>query len=102
MGTRIQAAATQTLALDDANSVIVNTGASNYVITAPQNSDVAFPIGVEIGLICESTGLLTVAAGTGATVKSLNSYLAVKASGGCAYLVKTGTNTWTLGGNLQA
>jgi hypothetical protein len=102
VGARIQAASTQTLALDDGNSLFVNTGASTYTITVPPNSSVAFPVGTELGFLCQSTGKITLAQGSGVTITSLSSYKSVKASGGAAYLVKTATNTWHLAGDLEA
>ena len=102
MGTRVQAASTQTLALDDANSIFVNTTSSNYTITVPPNSSVAFPIGVELAFQCQSTGTITLAQGSGVTITSLSSYKKVKASGGGAYLIKTATDAWGLIGDLQA
>lgn len=102
LGTRIQASATQTLALDDGNSLFVNTGASDHTITIPANATVAFPIGTEIGAICQSTGNIIFAPAGGVTLTSLSSNRTVKASGGGAYLVKTATNTWSLVGDLEA
>jgi hypothetical protein len=102
MGSRVQAAATQTLAIDDGNSLMVNTGASTYTVTVPPNASVAFPIGTELGFLCQSTGKITLAQGAGVTITSLSSYKSVKASGGAAYLVKTATNTWHLAGDLEA
>jgi len=102
MGSFIEASATQTLALDDSGKVMVNTGASDHTVTVPPNSDVAFPIGTELGFVCQSTGNIILAQGSGVTIVSINSYKQVKASGGGAYLIKTATNTWSLVGDLEA
>lgn len=101
MGTIVQSAATQTLAMDDNNTTIVNTGASNYTVTVPANATVAFPIGATIEFMNTSTGIQTLAAAGGVTISSLSSYLSVKASGGAATLKKVATNTWVLTGALQ-
>jgi hypothetical protein len=102
MGTRVQAAATQTLAIDDNNTVIWNDSSSTYTITVPPNSSVAFPIGATIRLDCTSTGRITVAAGSGVTIVSMDSSLSVMASGGSAVLLKLSTDTWALSGAIEA
>ena len=100
-GIRVQAAATQILALDDGNSLIANTGADAFTVTVPPAVDVAFPIGVELGFACASTGTITLAAGAGVTIASLDSLLTVKASGGSASILKLATDTWILIGALE-
>lgn len=102
LGVRVQTAATQTLALDDANSLHFNASASTYTVTVPPNSTVAFPIGTEIAFFNSSTGKQTLAQGAGVTIVSLSSNKSVKASGGGAYLVKLATDTWGLVGDLEA
>lgn len=102
VGVRVQTAATQTLALDDANSIHFNSSASTYTVTVPPNSSVAFPIGTEMAFFNSSTGKQTLAQGAGVTIVSLSSYKSVKASGGGAYLVKLATDTWGLVGDLEA
>jgi hypothetical protein len=100
MGIRVQAAATATLAVADNNTIYHNSGADNYTITLPSNATAAIPIGGQVGLICSSTGTITLEAGSGATVTSLDSFLAVRASGGMAVAVKVATDAWVLGGDL--
>jgi hypothetical protein len=102
LGTRVEASATQILAIDDGNKLFVNTGGTEHTFTVPPNTDVAFPIGTEIGFLCQSTGKIALAQGSGVTITSLNSNKDVKASGGGAYLVKTATDTWHLVGDLEA
>ena len=91
-----------TLALTDGNTLFVNTGTVEDTITVPDNSAVAFPEGTQIGIVCQSTAAVLVAAPGTASVVSLNGNLQVKASGGGAYLVKTGTDVWSLIGDLEA
>lgn len=101
-GPRVEAAATQTLALDDGGKLMYNSGATAYTVTVPPNSSVAFPIGTELAFGCGSTGKILLAQGAGVTITSLSSYKRVKASGGAAYIVKTGTDAWFLAGDLEA
>lgn len=101
IGTRVQAAATQTLALNDGNSLMWSASGSNFTITVPPDSSVDFPIGTQIGFVCQAAGTQTLAAGTGVTISSINSNLTVRPNGGGAYLVKVNTDSWSLVGDLQ-
>lgn len=101
MGVDVQTSATQTLALADANTLLYNSGASNFTITAPSNATAAIPVGAIVLLGNTGTGSQTVAAGAGATVDSVGSNLTVKADGGLAALVKVATNAWILSGDLE-
>lgn len=101
-GSKIVASSTKTLDDDsDVNQIYVNTTVSTHTITVAPESTYDFPVGTEVGFLCENTGQITLVAGSGVTINSLNSNLSVKASGGGAYLVKTGTNIWTLVGDLD-
>jgi hypothetical protein len=101
IGSKIVAASTKTVDADDeVNVIYVNTGASNFTMTIQAEATKDFPIGTEIGFLTQSTGTITLAI-TSDTIVSLNSNLTVKASGGGAYLVKTGNATWSLMGDLE-
>ena len=102
LGPTITESSTTTLALTDGNTMFVNTGAVEDTMTVPTNAAVAFPIGTQIGFCTQSTAAIVVAAAVGVTINSLLSNLQVKASGGGAYLVKTGTDVWSLIGDLEA
>lgn len=98
----VQASVDQTLALADANTVIVNTSGTEHAITIPLNASVAFPTGTEIRFACQSTGKIAVGVSGGVTLVSISSNRDVKASGGLAYLVKTAADVWHLAGDLEA
>lgn len=102
VGPTIVESSSKTLALTDGNTMFVNTGAVEDTMTVPLNSSVAFPIGAQIGFATQSTAAILIAATGGVTINSLNSYLQVQGSGGGAYLVKTGTDVWSLIGDLEA
>lgn len=103
VGSKIAASSTKDIdGDDDVNQIYVNTGGSDHTMTIAPESTYDFPVGTEVGFLCESTGNITLVAGSGVTINSLNSYLVVKPSGGGGYIVKTGTNIWTLVGDLQA
>ena len=101
IGVRIVASATQTLDLNDANSLLWSASGANFTITVPPNSSVAFPVGTQIGFLCQGAGNQTIAAGAGVTIFSLNSNLTVRPNGGGAYLVKVNTDSWSLVGDLE-
>ena len=76
--------------------------ASPITATVPPNSSVAYPIGAQIECSQDGAGKLTIAAGAGVTI---NSYLGYKSAAGQYVgltLLKTGTDVWTLLGNLIA
>ena len=101
-GTKIAASSTTTIDTQaEANQIYVNTSASDHTMTIAPEATFDFPVGTEIGFVAESTGKIILAAGAGVTINSLSSFLDVKASGGGAYIVKTGTNIWTLLGDLE-
>jgi len=88
------------LALTDQNKLIQLTGSTGRNITVPPNSDVAFPIGTQISLYQDGTGLLTLVAGSGVTIRS-ELGLKCNAQYSMAALVKVGTNTWIATGALK-
>jgi hypothetical protein len=101
IGPTIVESSAKTFALTDGNTLFVNTGSVEDTMTVPLNAAVAFPLGTQIGFATQSSAAILIADG-GATVNSLNSYLQVKAAGGGAYLVKTGTDVWSLIGDVEA
>lgn len=94
--TNAQTGTTYELVEDDAGKLVTLTNASAITITVPANADVAFDVGTRVWLKQGSTGLVTVAAGSGVTVTQLSSTLAIGAAGHYASLLKTATNTWEL------
>ena len=97
----VESSTITTLTAANGNSLAVNTGSVEDTITIPLDAAEDLNIGFQIGIVCQSTAAVLVAAG-GTTVYSLNSHLQVKAQGGGAYLVKTGANRWHLVGDLEA
>ena len=101
VGSKIVAASTLTIDADsEVNVIHVNAGASDYTATIEAEVTKDFPIGTEIGFICQSTGTITLAINSD-TLTSLNSSLTVSASGGGAYAVKTASTVWSLIGDLE-
>jgi hypothetical protein len=91
---------TYTLELTDAGNVVELTSASSVTVTVPPNASVAFPTGTVVGLHQYGAGQVTVAAGSGVTIRSPNSYVDTATQYSSAFLRKRGTNEWVLGGDL--
>jgi hypothetical protein len=97
-----QTGTTYTLVLADAGKLITSDNASPVTITVPPNGDVAFPIGTRIDVLSIGAGLTTLAQGAGVTINSKDSNKKLSALGSAASLIKLGTNTWFLVGDLSA
>jgi len=91
-------AAAYTLALTDQNTLVQVNG--TYVITVPLDATVAFPVGTIIHLLATS-GQPSVAFTSGIT-SYYSPGLKLRAVGSMVSLVKLGTNTWALTGDLVA
>lgn len=89
-----------TLVLTDASKYITATNGSAVTLTIPTNSSVAFPVGTQILLKQGGAGQVTVA-GAGVTINTSQTLL-LRAQHSGASLVKTGTDTWDLFGDLEA
>jgi hypothetical protein len=96
-----QTGTTYTLVLADAEKLVTLSNGSAITLTVPTNASVAFPTGVHIDLAQIGAGQVTVAAAGGVTVNSTPT-LKFRAQHSGATLVKTGTNTWQLMGDLAA
>ena len=97
-----QTGTTYTLVLTDAHKLVTQSNASAITTTIPPNSSVAFEIGDQVNLLQLGAGKVTVAAGSGVTIRSEGTKLKLKAQYAAATCVKIGTNEWVLVGNLAA
>ena len=70
-------------------------------VTIPLNSSVAFPIGTEISVIQIGAGTTVITGSAGVTVNSYLGYKTIDAQYGVASVVKRGTDSWYLFGNLS-
>jgi len=97
-----QTGTTYTLVLTDANKFITLSNASAITLTVPPNSSVAFETGDQVNLMQLGAGQVTIAAGSGVTIRSAGSKLKTNAQYAVATLVKIDTDTWVAVGNLAA
>lgn len=97
----VRTGATYTIVLGDRSKVISCIAAGGTTVTIPPSSAVAFPIGTQI-MVRQgpSAGTVTIAPGAGVTLESRGSLVSL--AGACAYatLIKVGTDTWDLVGDL--
>jgi hypothetical protein len=89
-----------TLALGDANSTISVTASSAANVTVPLNATVPFPTGTQIIVRQQGTGQLTFIPTGGVTFEANASAYTSSARYAVVSLIKTGTDTWALGGDL--
>lgn len=93
-----QTGTTYTLVLSDANTLVQCDNASPFTLTIPTNS-VAFPIGTVIYPVQQGAGQVTVVATGGVTLVDAAS-ATTRAQFSLLGLIKTGTNTWLLYGDM--
>ena len=84
--------ANHTLALEDRDKVVAFNGTSAQVVTLPQDSAVAFPIGSVVYISRVNSGSLSLVAGAGASASQTGSF----GSGEELYVRKRAANTWTV------
>lgn len=97
-----QTGTTYTLVLSDRGGLVTLSNASPITLTVPTNASVAYAVGTQIGLLQTGAGQVTVAGASGVTVTSFGSLTKLAGNGALAVLVKTGTDTWYLSGQLSA
>jgi hypothetical protein len=91
-----------TLVLADNLKLVIVTKGTACNLTIPPNASVAFPIGAMI-IICQGgAGQLSIVAGSGVTINSVDSALKLTGQYATASIIKTATNTWLLTGSIEA
>ena len=91
---------TYTLVLTDNGRLVTLSNAAAITLTVPLNSSVAFATGAVVNIQQIGAGQVTVAGASGVTVTGTGTKLRTQYS--AAALVKTGTDSWTLIGDLSA
>lgn len=90
-----------TAVLADANDdtiVVMNVASANQFIIPP-NATVAYPIGIQIEVLQLGAGQTTIVQGAGVTIGT-TSTLKLLQQYARAVLLKTGTNTWAVSGEM--
>lgn len=91
-----------TLAYVDEGKMVEMSSSTNVVltVTVPTNAAVPFPVGTEITIMQAGTGSTDIVGDTGVTVNSYLSYNTLPGQNAAASIVKRGTNSWYLFGNI--
>lgn len=95
-----QTGTTYTLVLADQSKTLTLSNAAAITLTVPANASVAFPTGTLIDLVQTGAGQVTIAPDTGVTITSYQGKTKIAGQHAAVTLLKTGTNAWTLIGNL--
>ena len=97
-----QTGTTYTLVASDAGDLVTLTNAAAITLTVPLNSSVAFANGTQVTIAQTGAGEVTVAGAGGVTINSADGDLKLRTQGSAATLIKTGTNSWILIGDIKA
>lgn len=97
-----QTGTTYTFVIGDAWKLVELTNASAITLTVPPNSSVAFPIGTQIHIAQGGAGQVTIAPGSGVTIKAYSSFNKLAGQEAGATLIKVASDTWRMVGNLSA
>ena len=90
------------LGLVDAGQTLLIDSTNDVTVTVPLNSAVPFAIGQRLDVVRLNTGNVTFAGAVGVNINSKNSNKKIAARYSGATLIKTGTDTWVLIGDLTA
>lgn len=94
-----QTGTTYTLVLADAHKVVTLNNSSAITLTVPPNSSVAFETGDQVNLLQLGAGQVTVAAGSGVTLRAQGSKVKLNGQYAIGTLVKIASDEWVLVGN---
>jgi len=94
--------ADHTFALADVNTMVIGASAAALTFTVPLNSTTAFVTGSQILVTRGGTGALGITGAAGVTLNSAQSYKQLNYQYSAATLVKQGTDTWYMFGDLKA
>lgn len=99
--TNAQSGSTYTLVLSDKDKLVEVSNASANTLTIPLNSSVSFPVGSQIQVLQTGAGQTTIAGAVGVTVNATPG-LKLRTQWSSATLLKRGTDTWVVLGDLVA
>jgi hypothetical protein len=97
-----QTGTTYTFVLTDAGKICEFANSSAVTVTIPPNSSVAFPVGTQIEVVQSGAGKVTLAQGSGVTIKSVGSQKSLAAQEAGATLYQRSTDVWWLGGTIAS
>ncbi|MFP3947146.1 MAG: hypothetical protein ACLFWG_00315 [Longimicrobiales bacterium] len=90
-----------TLVLADAGKLVTLSHGSATTLTVPLNASEAFPVGTQILFRQGDAGKVTVTPVSGVTLEAESSKLTTTGQHAVGGLIKVGTDTWSVFGNLE-
>jgi hypothetical protein len=87
--------------LNERDTIIEVSNGTAKTVTIPTNANVAYPVGTTIDIIQTGTGQITIAGQVGVTVNATPG-LKLRTQWSSATLLKRGTDTWLVFGDLTA
>jgi len=90
-----------TISVADAGKAIIVNSASDRIVTIPTNASAPFAIGQRVDVIRSGLGLTTISPSAGVILNSVDSKVTLREQFSAGTLMKTGTNTWLLIGDLD-
>lgn len=102
--TNAQSNTTYTLALTDRDKLVTLSNASPITLTVPLNSSVAFATGAVVNIQQTGAGAVTIQGASGVTITSTGATATApvtRAQYSAASIIKTGTDSWTVIGDLS-
>ena len=96
-----QTGTTYTFVIGDRGKYVTMDNGSAQTVTVPPNSSVAFPVGTQIQVIGLGAGEVTMAAGSGVTLRYTPG-LKLRAQYSSCTCIKIATDEWVLVGDLEA
>jgi hypothetical protein len=99
---KTSAATAYTLVLADSGSFISFSAATAVTATIPPNSSVAFDIGTALIVAQYGAGKVTLAPGSGVTLRAADGLLSTRVQFSQVTAIKVGTDEWVIGGDRAA
>lgn len=96
-----QTGTSYTLVLSDQGGMITLANNNPITLTVPAAASVAFATGTQIALLSMGSGQVTVAGASGVTVNATPG-LKIRSTYSMAVLIKLGTDSWVLAGDLSS
>lgn len=104
IATNSQTGTTYTLALTDRDKLVTLSNASAITLTVPLNSSVAFATGAVVNIQQTGAGAVTIQGAAGVTITSTGATATApvtRAQYSAASIIKTGTDSWTVIGDIS-
>ena len=91
-----------TLTLEDLGKLVEVNNSASVVVTVPTDANAPFQVGDRIDILQTGAGQISIVGDTGVTVNSEGSKTKLKGQWAAATVIKRGSNSWVLIGNIFA